>query len=75
MKWHLIAVIVVPVIVGILASLFRGKEAANPRNPARPGTDPRRDRARSDSSGIDQFLEELDVKCQELSNTRASNRP
>ena len=61
MKWEVILVPLIAMIVAILASVFRGAEEAKRRNNRRSGSDPdaRRGRPRSDSSGIDQFLEEI----------------
>jgi hypothetical protein len=59
MKWEIIIVPVIALVVAVLASIFRGAEEAKRRGGARPGSEPRRDRPRSESGGIDQFLEEI----------------
>jgi hypothetical protein len=59
--WEVILVPLIAMIVAVLASIFRGAEEAKRRNNQRrgAGSEPRRERPRTDSSGIDQFLEEI----------------
>lgn len=62
MRWEVLLVPLIAMVVAILASVFRGAEEAKRRNNnQRQGTGPesQRERPRTDSSGIDQFLEEI----------------
>ena len=60
-RWEVILVPLIAMIVAVLASIFRGAEEAKRRNNQRrgAGSEPRRERPRTDSNGIDQFLEEI----------------
>ena len=51
----------IAIVVAVLASVFRGAEEAKRRanQRERGGGEPRRDRPQSETSGIDQFLEEI----------------
>src|SRR5438309_8634627 len=73
--WELILVPLIAMVVAVLASIFRGAEEARRRQNQRPGGEPRRERSRSDGSGIDQFLEEIRRRQAARQTQREMRRP